>query len=86
MFHGEGSPPRYQAVHTHTRADKKLGRVFVDLSGSKVVKSHGGKRYTLIVNGDFSRYTWMCFIHHKSDAAEASKQFLSDTHADGAPS
>ena len=29
---------------TQTRADKKLGRVFVDLSGPKVVESHGQKR------------------------------------------
>ena len=28
---------------TNTRADKKLGRVFVDLSGAKVVKVPGGK-------------------------------------------
>ena len=71
---------------THTRADKKLGRVFVDLSGLKLVKSHGGKRYTLIVRDDFSRYTWVYFMHHKSDAAETLKQFLSDARADGVPS
>ena len=71
---------------THTRADKKLGRVFVDLSGPKVVESHGGKRYTLIVRDDFSRYTWVYFMRHKSDAAETFKQFLADTRADGVPS
>ena len=70
----------------HSRADEKLGRVFVDLSGPKVVKSHGGKRYTLIVRDDFSRYTWVYFLRHKSDAAETLKQFLSDTRADGVPS
>ena len=71
---------------THTRADKKLGRVFVDLSGPKVVESDGGKRYTLIVRDDFSRYTWVYFMRHKSDAVETFKQFLSDTRADGVPS
>ena len=70
----------------HTRAGKKLGRVLVDLSGSKVVKSHGGKRYTLIVRDDFPRYTWVYFMRHKSDAAETFKQFLSDTRAGGVPS
>ena len=39
---------------TYTRADKKLGRVFLDLSGPKVVKSDGGKRYSLIVRDEFS--------------------------------
>ena len=38
---------------THTRADKKLGRVFVDLSGPKVVESLGRKRSSLIVRDDF---------------------------------
>ena len=68
---------------THTRAGKKLGRVFVDLRGPKVVKSNGGKRYTLLVPDDFSRYTWVYFMSHKSDGAETFKQFLSDTRADG---
>ena len=71
---------------THTRAGKKLGRVLVDLSVPKVVKSHGGKRYTLIMSDDFSRYTWVYIMRHKSDAAETFNQFLSDTRADGVPS
>ena len=58
----------------------------MDLSGPKVVESDGGKRYTLIVRDDYSRYTWVYFMRHKSDAAETFKQFLSDTCADGVPS
>ena len=54
----------------------------MDLSGPKVVESHGGQRYTLIVRNDFSRYTWVYFTRHKSDAEETFKQFLSDTRAD----
>ena len=71
---------------THTRADKKLGRVLVELNGPKVVESDRGRRYTLIVLDEFSRYTWVYFLRHKSDAAETFKQFLSDTRADGVPS
>ena len=58
----------------------------MDLSGPKAVESHGGKRYTLIVRDDFSRYTWAYFMRHKSDAADMFKQFLADTHADDVPS
>ena len=58
----------------------------MDLSGPNVVESHGGKRYTLIVSDDLSRYTWVYFTRHKSDAAKTFKQFLSDTRADGVPS
>ena len=54
---------------THTRADNNLGRVLVDLSGPKVVESLGKKWYTLTVRDNFSRFTWVCFVRHKSDAA-----------------
>ena len=46
---------------SHTRAGKKFGRVFVNLSGPKVVKSHGRKRLTLIVRDDVLRYTCVYF-------------------------
>ena len=68
---------------TYTRADKTLGRVFVDLSEPKMVESHGRKRQTLIVHEDFSRYTGVYFMRHKSDDAEIFGQLLADTHADG---
>ena len=54
---------------THTRSGKKLGRIFRDLSGPKVVKSHRGKRYTLIVRDNFSRYTSVYFMRHNSDGS-----------------
>ena len=44
---------------THTRADKKLGRVFVDLNGPKTEEPDGEKRYTLIARDDFSWHTWV---------------------------
>ena len=55
----------------------------MDLSGSKAVESHGGKRYTLIVRDDFPRYTWVHYLRPKSDAAEMFKQFLAGTRAEG---
>ena len=71
---------------THTRADKNLGRVFVKLSGPKVVESHGAKRCTLIVRYGFARYMWVQFMPHKSNAAETFKQFPSSTRAGGVSS
>ena len=70
---------------THTRANKKPRKVFVDLSGRKVVESPGRKSYTLIVRDDFSRYTWVSFKRHKSDAVELFEQCLADVRADGVP-
>ena len=71
---------------THTRADKKLGKFFVDLSGAKVVQSLGRKRYNLIVRDDFSRYTRVYFMLHMSDGAEMFDKFIADTRTDGVPS
>ena len=71
---------------TKSRAPEKLGRVFVDLSGPKRTPSLLGKRYVMLVKDDFSRYAWVYFLKHKSDAADAFRKFLADVRADGVPS
>ena len=71
---------------TDTRADKKLERVFVDLSGKMAVPTIGGNRYTLIVRNDRTRLTRVCFLAKKSDAASAFESFLAEVRADGTPS
>ena len=42
---------------THTRADRKLRRMFVDVSGKMTVPSIGGKWYIFIVGDDCTRFT-----------------------------
>ena len=74
------------ARSTHTRADKRLQRVFVDLSGPMAVKSIGGKPYTLIVRDDCTRFNRVYFLRHKSDAASAFESFLAEVRADSIPS
>ena len=74
------------ARSTHTTAAKKLQRVFVDLSGPMTVQSIGGKRYTLIVRDDYTRFTRMYFLRLKSDAASAFESFPAEVRADGTPS
>ena len=71
------------ARSTHTRAAKKLQRVFVDLSGPMTVQSIGGKRYTLIVWDDYTQFTQVYFLRHKSDAVSAFESFLAEVRADG---
>ena len=50
-----------------------------------MIKSHGGKRYTLIVRDEFSRYTRVFFLPHKSDAANNIQAVPSETR-DSVPS
>ena len=74
------------ARSTHTRAAKKLQRVFVDLSGPTAVQSIGGNRYTLIVRDDCTRFIRVYFLRYKSDATNAFKSSLAEVRADGTPS
>ena len=74
------------AMSTHTRANEKLQRVFVDLSGKMPVPSTGRTWYTLIVRDDCPRFTRVYFIGKTSDAARAFESFLAEVRADGTPS
>ena len=40
----------------------------------------------MIIRDDFSRHAWLYFVSHKSDTAEAFKQFLADLRVEGIPS
>ena len=48
-----------------------LQLLHIDLFGPIQTESIGGKRYVLMVVGDFSRYTWISFLRHKDDALDA---------------
>ena len=65
---------------THTRADTKLGRGFVDLGGPEVVETIGRKRFTLIVRDDFSRHTWVYFMRtsrtRRNCSSSSSQMFV----------
>ena len=47
---------------TATRADKRLSRIFADLSGPKETRALGGKRYVIVFRDDLSRYMWTYFL------------------------
>ncbi|KAK8914549.1 hypothetical protein KSP39_PZI023542 [Platanthera zijinensis] len=48
----------------------------MDLFGPIAVQSLGGKSYTLVVVGDFSRFTWVFFLRKKSDNFKCLTDFL----------
>ncbi|CAN0544371.1 unnamed protein product, partial [Laminaria digitata] len=53
---------------TACRSDKKLARVFVDLSGKKAVNSKGGNQYAMIFRDDKTRLSWVYFLRSKTGA------------------
>ena len=72
----------------NSREDKRMSRLFVDLGGGGAcsVYGRGGGKYPMIRRDYFSRYAWLYFISHKSDATEAFKQFLTDLRVESIPS
>ncbi|CAN0536036.1 unnamed protein product [Laminaria digitata] len=70
---------------TECRSDKKLGRVFVDLSGKKAVKSKGGNQYAMIFRDDKTRLSWAYFLRSKAEAPDMLEQWLTDIRLHGIP-
>ena len=49
---------------------RPLELLHVDLMGPIRIESLGGKRYIMVVVGDFSRYSWVEFLREKSEVCE----------------
>nr|GEU64524.1 hypothetical protein [Tanacetum cinerariifolium] len=51
-------------------SNKPLYLLCMDLYGPMHVESINGKRYVLVVVDDYSRYTWVFFLHSKDEASD----------------
>lgn len=67
-----------KAIPKHTHAHKKLGRVFVDLTGPKNPVSQEGNAYAMLTKDDATRLAWSCFLNLKDDVRMTFAQFLVD--------
>ena len=47
----------------------------MDLFGPTTYKSLGGNLYYLVIVDDYSRYTWVFFLHDKTEVASCFKKF-----------
>nr|GEW44581.1 hypothetical protein [Tanacetum cinerariifolium] len=56
--------------------NKPLYLLYLDLCGPMHVKSINRKRYVLVVVDDYSRYTWIFFLHSKDEASEVIISFI----------
>ena len=61
---------------TKTRADKRVGRVIIDLGGQFHVESLAGSRFAMLYVDDFSRYKIVAFIVKKSDATAVLRAII----------
>ncbi|GKB80955.1 retrovirus-related pol polyprotein from transposon TNT 1-94, partial [Tanacetum coccineum] len=54
----------------------KLKLLYMDLCGPMRVASINGNKYILVVVDDYSRYTWVYFLHSKDETPEIIKKFI----------
>ncbi|KAJ9565794.1 hypothetical protein OSB04_001760 [Centaurea solstitialis] len=66
-------------MNTSTDNFYVLHQFFSDLFGPVNVQSIAGKKYTLVIVDEYSRYTWVFFLRSKSDAPEEIILFVRKT-------
>ncbi|GKB10788.1 retrovirus-related pol polyprotein from transposon TNT 1-94 [Tanacetum coccineum] len=54
----------------------KLELLHMDLCGPMRVASINGNKYILVIVDDFSRYTWVNFLHSKDETSKIIKKFI----------
>ncbi|GJX56609.1 retrovirus-related pol polyprotein from transposon TNT 1-94 [Tanacetum coccineum] len=54
----------------------KLELLHMDLCGPMRVASINGKKYILVIVDDYSRYTWVYFLHSKDETPKIIKKFI----------
>nr|CAH66492.1 H0321H01.1 [Oryza sativa]CAH66516.1 OSIGBa0142C11.4 [Oryza sativa] len=67
-----GSPHPIKNIMTSTRP---LELLHMDLFGPVAYISIGGNKYGFVIIDDFSRFTWVYFLHDKSEAQDVFKCF-----------
>jgi transposase InsO family protein len=55
---------------------RPLEMLYMDLFGPIAYISIGGNKYGLIIVDNYSRFTWVFFLHDKSETQEVLKKFL----------
>jgi hypothetical protein len=55
---------------------RPLELLHMDLFGLTTYRSIGGNSYCLVIVDDYSRYTWVFFLHDKSHTCDIFKTFV----------
>nr|GEW57302.1 reverse transcriptase domain-containing protein [Tanacetum cinerariifolium] len=70
---------KHHKSKTAFTSNKTLYLLHMDLCGLMRFQSINGKRYVLVVVDDYSRYTWVFFLHSKDEASEVIISFIKKT-------
>nr|GFB05807.1 putative ribonuclease H-like domain-containing protein [Tanacetum cinerariifolium] len=70
---------KHHKSKTAFASNQPLYLFHMDLCGPMHVESINRKRYVLVVVDDYSRYTWVFFLHSKDEASEVITSFIKKT-------
>nr|GEV70363.1 retrovirus-related Pol polyprotein from transposon TNT 1-94 [Tanacetum cinerariifolium] len=70
---------KHHKSKTAFASNKPLYLLYIDLCGPMRIQSINGKRYVLVVVDDYSRYTWVFFLHSKDEASKVIISFIKKT-------
>nr|GEU36100.1 putative ribonuclease H-like domain-containing protein [Tanacetum cinerariifolium] len=70
---------KHHKSKTAFASNKPLYLLHMYLCGPMRIQSINGKRYVLVVVDDYSRYTWVFFLHSKDEASEVIISFIKKT-------
>nr|GFC45202.1 hypothetical protein [Tanacetum cinerariifolium] len=70
---------KHHKSKTASASNKPLYLLHMDLCGPMRIQSINGKRYVLVLVDDYSRYTWVFFLHSKDEASEVIISFIKKT-------
>nr|GEX19068.1 hypothetical protein [Tanacetum cinerariifolium] len=70
---------KHHKSKTTFASNKPLYILHMDLCGLMRIESINRKRYVLVVVDDYSRYTWVFFLHSKDEASEVIISFIKKT-------
>nr|GEW54599.1 retrovirus-related Pol polyprotein from transposon TNT 1-94 [Tanacetum cinerariifolium] len=70
---------KHHKSKTAFASNKPLYLLHMDLCGPMRVQSINGKRYVLVIVDDYSRYTWVFFLHSKDEASKVIISFIKKT-------
>nr|GEX46989.1 hypothetical protein [Tanacetum cinerariifolium] len=70
---------KHHKSKTAFASNKPLYLLHMDLCGPMHVESINGKRYVLVVVDDYSRYTWVFFLHSKDETLDVIISFIKKT-------
>nr|GEX53283.1 copia protein [Tanacetum cinerariifolium] len=70
---------KHHKSKTAFASNKQLYDLHMDLCGPMHVESINGKRFVLVVIDDYSRYTWVFFLHSKDEGSDVIISFIKKT-------